>query len=99
MQKAQTQANADVRAGGNEVKDPVQSAEPALAQSALLMDPIGIDHILGKGRRDQNRQDPWKRSARGAAEQSAGNEEKVGTMIEGPAKRASGTCPACHGPV
>ena len=55
--------------------------------------------ILGKGRRDQNRQDPWKRAADGARKQAAGDEEKVGSVIEGPAGRAHSASPACDGPI
>jgi hypothetical protein len=64
MQEAQSEANEDVHAGRNEVKDAVVAAELAFAQTALPVNPIRIDSILGKGRRDQNRQDPWKRAAR-----------------------------------
>ena len=66
LQEAQSQANEDVHAERNEVKHAVVAAELASAQPALPVNPVGIDDVLGKGRRDQNRQDPWKRAAQGA---------------------------------
>jgi len=63
------------------------------------MNPVGIDDILGKGRCDQNWQDPWERAAPGAGKQSAGDEEEVRSVIEGPAKRAHRTGSTCDGPV
>lgn len=85
MQEAQSEANKDVHGGRNEVKDAVVSAERAFAQGSLAVNPVGVDHILGKGRRDQNRQDPGERAAGRAGEQAAGDEEEVCGVIEGPA--------------
>ena len=99
MKEAQSHANEDVHAKRNEVKYAVVTAELTSAQVALPVNPVGIDDILGKGHRDQNWQNPWERAARGAGEQAAGDEEEVGRVIEGPAKRAYGTRLARDHPV
>ena len=78
-------ANEDVHAERNEVKNTVVTAELAFAKPAVPVNPVGIDEILGKGRGDQNWQDPWKGAAEGARKQAAGDKEKVGSVIEGPA--------------
>ena len=98
LQEAQSHSDEDLHAERNEVQDAVVTAELALAESALPMNPVGIDDILGEGRRDQHRQDPRKGAAQGARKQAAGNEEKVGSVIEGPACRAHRTSRRAIGP-
>ena len=57
LEKTKSYSDESVHTGWNEVKDAVVAAELAPAELGPPVNPVGIDNVLGKSRRDQDRQE------------------------------------------